>query len=144
MQLTVRQPSNSKDAKHYTTERLREEYLIETIFVADEAVFTYSHFDRIIAGGVMPVTKAVELTGSKEMAESVAAALTDRRGALIANHGSIAMGETLEKALTGVTILEKTAQIWIDVQALGSYVEISKEDCEFFHDFFKNKYGQKK
>ena len=58
--------------------------------------------------------------------------------------GSIAMGETLEKALTGVTILEKTAQIWIDVQALGSYVEISKEDCEFFHDFFKNKYGQKK
>lgn len=82
--------------------------------------------------------------GSKEMAESVAAALTDRRGALIANHGSIAMGETLEKALTGVTILEKTAQIWIDVQALGSYVEISKEDCEFFYDFFKNKYGQKK
>ena len=82
--------------------------------------------------------------GSKEMAESVAAALTDRRGALIANHGSIAMGETLEKALTGVTILEKTAQIWIDVQALGSYVEISKEDCEFFHDFFKNKYGQRK
>ena len=82
--------------------------------------------------------------GSKEMAESVAAALTDRRGALIANHGSIAMGETLDKALTGVTILEKTAQIWIDVQALGGYVEISKEDCEFFHYFFKNKYGQKK
>lgn len=26
MQLTVRQPSNSQDAKHYTTERLREEY----------------------------------------------------------------------------------------------------------------------
>ena len=82
--------------------------------------------------------------GSKEMADSVAAALTDRRGALIANHGSIAMGETLDKALTGVTILEKTAQIWIDVQALGGYVEISKEDCEFFHDFFKNKYGQRK
>jgi 4-deoxy-L-threo-5-hexosulose-uronate ketol-isomerase len=68
MQLTVRQPSNSQDAKHYTTERLREEYLIEKIFEADEAVFTYSHFDRIIAGGVMPVSKAVELTGSREMA----------------------------------------------------------------------------
>ena len=68
MQLTVRHPSNSQDAKHYTTERLREEYLIEKIFEADEDVFTYSHFDRIIAGGVMPVHKAVELTGSKEMA----------------------------------------------------------------------------
>ena len=30
MQLTVRQPSASEDAKHYTTERLRGEYLIET------------------------------------------------------------------------------------------------------------------
>ena len=43
MKLTVRQPSAALDAKHYTTERLRSEYVIETIFVADEAVFTYSH-----------------------------------------------------------------------------------------------------
>ena len=60
MRLEVRQPSASEDAKHYTTERLRKEYLIETVFEADEAVFTYSHFDRIIAGGVMPVKEAVE------------------------------------------------------------------------------------
>ena len=41
MRLEVRQPSASEDAKHYTTERLRKEYLIETVFEADEAVFTY-------------------------------------------------------------------------------------------------------
>ena len=40
MQLTVRQPSAALDAKHYTPERLRSEYLIDTIFGADEAVFT--------------------------------------------------------------------------------------------------------
>ena len=67
MKLTVRQPSAALDAKHYTTERLRSEYVIETIFAADEAVFTYSHFDRIIAGGVMPVNTAVELKGCKEL-----------------------------------------------------------------------------
>ena len=67
MQLTVRQPSASADAKHYTTDRLRSEYLIETVFAPDDAVLTYSHFDRIIAGGVMPVTKAVELVGCKEL-----------------------------------------------------------------------------
>ena len=67
MQLTVRQPSAALDAKHYTTERLRSEYVIEKIFVADEAMFTYSHFDRIIAGGVMPVNTAVELKGCKEL-----------------------------------------------------------------------------
>ena len=68
MHLNVRYPSHPEDAKHYTTERLRKDYLIETVFVPDEAVFTYSHFDRIIAGGVMPVNQAVELTGSKELA----------------------------------------------------------------------------
>ena len=67
MQLTVRQPSASLDAMNYTTERLRKEYLIEKVFEADDAVFTYSHFDRIIAGGVMPVTKSVELAGCKEL-----------------------------------------------------------------------------
>lgn len=68
MKLTTRYPSHQDDAKHYTTETLREHYLIEEVFVPDEATFTYSHFDRIIAGGVMPVGKAVEFTGSKEMA----------------------------------------------------------------------------
>ncbi len=68
MQLHVRYPSHPEDAKHYTTERLRRDFLIETVFQPDEAVFTYSHFDRIIAGGVMPVHQAVELTGSKELA----------------------------------------------------------------------------
>ena len=69
MILTVRHPSHPEDAKHYTTEKLREQYLIEEVFVEDEAMLTYSHFDRIIAGGVMPVNKAVELTGSKELCE---------------------------------------------------------------------------
>ena len=37
MKLTVRQPSSALDARHYTTDRLRSEYLIETVFEADEA-----------------------------------------------------------------------------------------------------------
>ena len=44
MKLTVRQPSASQDAKHYTTDRLRSEYLIEKVFEADEAVFTFERF----------------------------------------------------------------------------------------------------
>lgn len=70
MKITVRHPSHPEDAKHYTTERLRQDYLIEEVFIPDEANLIYSHFDRIIAGGVMPVTKSVELTGSKEMASN--------------------------------------------------------------------------
>ena len=78
------------------------------------------------------------------MADAVEIAIRDRMGALIANHGSIAMGRNLKEALVAATVLEKTAQIWIDVQALGEPVMISDEDCAKFHDFFLHKYGQKK
>ena len=63
MQLTVRQPSASEDAKHYTTDRLRSEYLIETVFAPDDAILTYSHFDRIIAGGRQQERGAGRLQG---------------------------------------------------------------------------------
>ncbi|MBQ9408123.1 MAG: 5-dehydro-4-deoxy-D-glucuronate isomerase, partial [Clostridia bacterium] len=68
MKLDIRYPSHPDDAKRYDTAELRRQYLIEKVFEADEALLTYSHFDRIIAGGVMPVNKAVALTGGKELA----------------------------------------------------------------------------
>ena len=67
MKLDVRYANHPEDSKHYTTEELRKHYFIETIFVADDANLTYSHVDRKIAGGIMPVTKEVKLEGSKEL-----------------------------------------------------------------------------
>ena len=67
MKLDVRYANHPEDSKHYTTEELRKHYFIGTIFEADEAALTYSHVDRIIAGGIMPVTKEVRLEGSKEL-----------------------------------------------------------------------------
>ncbi len=66
MKLDIRHPVHPEDSKFYTTEDLRERYLIETVFVADEVNLTYSHFDRIVAGGVMPIEKALKLEGGKE------------------------------------------------------------------------------
>lgn len=68
MKLDVRYASHPEDAKHYTTDRLRSEHVIETLFAKDEALLTYSFYDRIIAGGVMPVSGKVALTGGKELA----------------------------------------------------------------------------
>lgn len=68
MIVKTRYPSHPDDVKHYDTQKLREHFLIENIFIPDEANFIYSHFDRIMTGGVMPVTRCVELTGCKELA----------------------------------------------------------------------------
>lgn len=67
MRLDVRYPNHPEDSKHYTTEQLRKHYLIETVFIADEVNLTYTHVDRVIAGGITPVTKELRLEGRKEL-----------------------------------------------------------------------------
>ncbi|WP_119157367.1 5-dehydro-4-deoxy-D-glucuronate isomerase [Caldimonas tepidiphila] len=57
--MEIRQPIHSDHAKTLDTTGLREQFLVESIFRPDEATLTYSQIDRIIVGGIMPVTKAV-------------------------------------------------------------------------------------
>lgn len=57
--MDVRQSIHSDHAKQLDTDALRREFLIEKIFEADTYTLTYSHIDRIIIGGVMPVNSAV-------------------------------------------------------------------------------------
>ena len=66
--MEVRNASNPKDMKHYTTERLREEFLIQELFTSDNVKMVYSHIDRIITAGVMPVKKELTLEAGKELA----------------------------------------------------------------------------
>ncbi len=67
MKFDIRYSNHPSDSRRYDTALLREHYLISSIFEADEIVLTYSHQDRIIAGGVMPVHKALALETSKEL-----------------------------------------------------------------------------
>ena len=53
--------------KHYTTERLREEFLIQGLFAENEIKLVYSHIDRIITGAAMPVGQELKLTAGDEL-----------------------------------------------------------------------------
>jgi len=55
------------EAKQMDTAALRKAFLIDKIFEADQAHFTLSHYDRYIAGGIMPVTKAVALPNPEKL-----------------------------------------------------------------------------
>ncbi len=61
--MDVRQSIHSTHAKTLDTQGLRNEFLVEKVFVADEYTMVYSHIDRIIVGGIMPVTKTVSVGG---------------------------------------------------------------------------------
>ena len=57
--MDIRQPIHSDHFKTLDTEGLRRHFLVDGLFKADEATLTYSQIDRIITGGIMPVTRAV-------------------------------------------------------------------------------------
>lgn len=65
--MEIRYASSNKDAKAYDTTRLREEYLIQDLFTPNNIKLVYSHYDRIIVGGVCPTTEEIKLEGSKEL-----------------------------------------------------------------------------
>ena len=67
MNLDVRYAQHPDDAKRYDTDAIRKHFLIERVFADDEVVLTYSHADRIIAGGIKPVNKKLTLEAGKEM-----------------------------------------------------------------------------
>lgn len=65
--MELRTAASPKDVKYYTTQRLREEFLIQDLFVPDEIKLVYSHIDRIITGAATPVSKTLALTAGDEL-----------------------------------------------------------------------------
>lgn len=63
----VRMSASARDAKNYDTKRLREEFLIDDLFQADEIKLVYSHIDRIITGSAVPVKKTLTLEAGAEL-----------------------------------------------------------------------------
>lgn len=55
------------DIRHYSTEQLRNEFLVEKIFVPGTIQLTYTHNDRMIFGGVTPTDQPLEIQLSKEL-----------------------------------------------------------------------------
>ncbi|MBO5245898.1 MAG: 5-dehydro-4-deoxy-D-glucuronate isomerase [Eubacterium sp.] len=59
--MDIRYSANQKDVKRYTTQELRDEFLITGLYQPDQVVAVYSHVDRMVTFGCMPVTKEISL-----------------------------------------------------------------------------------
>lgn len=64
--MELRTAASPRDVKHYTTDRLREEFLIQELFVPGKMKMVYSHIDRIITGAAVP-TEPIMLTAGEEL-----------------------------------------------------------------------------
>ena len=56
-----------EDVKKYDTKLLRERFVMEKVMAADSILLTYSHYDRFIFGGAMPVNKTLRLENFWEL-----------------------------------------------------------------------------
>jgi 4-deoxy-L-threo-5-hexosulose-uronate ketol-isomerase len=57
----VRWANHPEDAKHYTTDRLRKEFLVEKVFAPNEVNWTYTMYDRFLIGGAEPVDAPIKI-----------------------------------------------------------------------------------
>ncbi len=113
---------------------------------ARAVVHTHSIFSSVLAvlgEDLPPVTDEVAVyvggaarvseyafPGSEQLARSVCAALGDNKAALIANHGAVAIGRSLDEALDICLLVERASQIYVTARAIGQVRPIPPEFVE--------------
>jgi 4-deoxy-L-threo-5-hexosulose-uronate ketol-isomerase len=85
--MEIRTEVSPEEVKSYTTDRLRKEFLMNDLFQTDKIKTVYSHFDRIIIGGAVPVHSLVLKAGE----EIRAAYFLERRELGVINIGGKGM-----------------------------------------------------
>ena len=59
--MDIRYSTGKEPFKRMTTEELRKEFLIQNVFIKDDVSCVYSHVDRIVTMGCMPVDETVNI-----------------------------------------------------------------------------------
>ncbi len=105
--MDIRYSVNQRDVKRYTTQELRDEFLITGLYQKDKVVAVYSHVDRMVTLGCMPVTKEVSLDDGIEV---------------YANFGT---DYILQRREIGIFNLGGSGQIKVD----GTVYNLQYKDC---------------
>jgi 4-deoxy-L-threo-5-hexosulose-uronate ketol-isomerase len=90
--VSVRQVVGPQDAARRDTQGLRDGFVIEALFRPGEINLTYSHLDRMVVGGIAPLSEALVIdrvpeTGTEQFLERREAAIVNIGGA-----GTISVG----------------------------------------------------
>ncbi len=59
--MDIRYSANQRDVKRYTTQELRDEFLITDLYKPNEVTAVYSHVDRMVTLGCMPLQETVSI-----------------------------------------------------------------------------------
>lgn len=76
------------------------------------------HYQQLVLGGALRVA-AFETFGSPALARAVGGALEGRLAALMANHGAVALGADLDRAVENALLVEWLCELYWRARAIG-------------------------
>jgi L-fuculose-phosphate aldolase len=99
------------------------------------------HYQHLLLGGATRVAPYATF-GTPELAAHVRDALVDRQAALMANHGSVAVGGSLDQAVENALLLEWLATLHHRASALGTPQTLTDdEQADVITEALQRNYG---
>ena len=95
-----------------------------------------------ISGGMINVAPYA-ISGSEELAANAVAAMGDSNAVLLANHGAVSCGKTLEEALSVAELVEKSAQIYCITASMGGGFLLDEKNIKTIRNFYKDHYSKR-
>jgi L-fuculose-phosphate aldolase len=99
------------------------------------------HYMVAVAGGDSVPCVPYHLFGTEALSRAVAAALADRDACLLANHGLVAAGPTLAKAMKVALEVESLAEVYLKALAVGEPLQLDAAQMAEVLEKFRH-YGQ--
>jgi len=84
------------------------------------------------------------LPNTKKIVKTTVKALKGRYAALMANHGAITLGRTMEEAIVAALVLEKACKAFIQAEFIGGAKGINKIEAWMMHKVYLFMYSRKK
>lgn len=99
------------------------------------------HYMVAVAGGDSVRCVPYHLFGTEALSRAVAEALADRDACLLANHGLVAAGHTLERAMKVALEVESLCEVYLKALAVGEPARLDEVQMAEVIEKFKT-YGQ--
>ncbi|MFI9836509.1 class II aldolase/adducin family protein [Nonomuraea sp. NPDC051941] len=84
------------------------------------------HYNALLLGGVVKVAEYATY-GTPELAANVRAAMEGKKAALMANHGGVTVGATLEEAFEATRLLEWLCEVYVRGLSVGKPAILTNE-----------------
>jgi L-fuculose-phosphate aldolase len=88
------------------------------------------HYMVAVAGGDSVPCVPYHLFGTEALSQAVAGALHDRDACLMANHGLVAAGATMTRAMKVVQEIESLCEVYLKALAVGEPALLSREQMQ--------------